>query len=256
MTRSSPARKQTPCDESTAPLEPEEKKRAMTRSSSTRKQTPCDESSTPDESDESVLNIRWARFRRATLTPDQRLLLLEQIDQRENELGSFDKNQWHCFMDRVAREYVYLHDQLHKNDRMHLHRETVLASAVAKVISQIQPHSARPVKSNVPQLVKYIQPMIEMTLNLAGPNAEEKVATQKWIAEKIKRMDYNYRDCHKYPEIMDDYVAKQIAKCVALGSKSGVPLLKEGEEPVGTNECYILSSKRVGRRRATASAVH
>ena len=75
---------------------------------------------------------------------------------------------------------------------MHLHRETVLASAQAKVISQIKPCSVRPTKSVAQQLLKNIQPIIEITLNLCGPNAEEKFETQTWIVNKIKTGDYNY----------------------------------------------------------------
>ena len=215
-------------------------------------ETVDEDDETPEEFEDA--DIRWKRFYRAPLKPEQFSLLVENVDLREQD-SPLDKNQWHCFVDRVAREYLYLHARNHKQDHMHLHRETVLTSATAAVIAQIKPCSVRPCRRDVPEMLKCLQPIIEIVLNLCGPKAVEKSNTSAWIADLIKSGDYGFRDCSEHPELMEDYVAKKIIECNAEGSATGALVLKPGEEPIGPDQCYTLSSNRVGRRRATASAV-
>ena len=201
---------------------------------------------------------KWMRFRRKPLSSEQLRLIDEQVVLRESELvidSNFDKTQWHCFMNRVAREYLYVHNTLHKDDEMHLHRETVLESALATVLSQVRPVNQYPFAGDMTEIMLSAQPILEIALNLSGP-AKIKKNTMAWIAEKTNSPgDITYAECDQYPELMEAYVEHKIAECIAAGNKNGYLVLHKGEKPVGTDKVYTLCSTRVGRRRALASDV-
>ena len=211
-----------------------------------------DDEDTSEDTSGVDADIRWKRFRRPELAPAQHLRLQNEVEQR-GQLGDYSLAQWLCFVDRVAREYCHLHKKLYKNDAMHLRREVVLKSAIAVVASQVQPKSLRPAKSHMPELLETVQPILEIALDLVGPKANEKKYSRGWIAEKIKSGKITYADCAAFPELMDAKVTKCIADAMAAGSEDGLIMLKPGEKPVGPDEIYVLSSSRVGRRRATAS---
>ena len=156
-------------------------------------------------------------------------------------------------MDRLTREYVYLHKKLHKDDVMHLHRETVLQSALATVLDQIKPATQLPLGGDEPTIMQTVQPMLEIALQLSGPTAAERAHTKAWIQEKIQTGDYSFKECSEFPELMDAYVHKKMAEAIAAGSTTGRLVLQPGEEPVGPEATYTLCTKRVGRRRATVS---
>ena len=224
---------------------------------SRRKHTSKPDVSTSDEGDEipSDAGLRWKRFRRPALPRQQQRLLVKHVKLRDFE-SRFDAAQWLCFVDRVAREYLYLHGKQKKKDPMHLHREAVLYSAMAVVATQVKPAGLRPANSDLPELVKAVQPTIEHTFDLCGSRAEEKTDSQMWVDAKLKSGDYTYRDMCNHSELLDAYVSKKIAEAVAAGSPDGLLVLKEGEKPPGPDELYVLSSQRVGRRRATASGCY
>ena len=195
-------------------------------------------------------DIRWKRFRRDELPKDQRLRLKQEVDRR-GQFGPLSRSQWYCFVNRVAREYCYLHNKMYKNDNMHLRRELVMKSAIAAVASHVNPKSLRPAKSHMPELLECVQPIVEVALGLVGPKAPEKKYSKGWIEEKVKSGDITYAECAEFPELMDAKVTKLIADAIAAGSKNGLIVLEPGEKPVGPDEVYVLSSDRVGRRRAT-----
>ena len=111
-----------------------------------------------------------------------------------------------------------------------------------------------PFDGNMEDIMAASQPIIEIALDLSGP-ISEKQETKAWIKQKIADGDYSYKECDEYPELMEAYVEKKIAQCIAQGDKNGFLVLKPGEEPVGSEVTYQLCSTRVGRRRATASDV-
>ena len=49
---------------------------------------------------------------------------------------------------------------------MHLHRETVLSSALVTVLSQIKPPAQRPLEGDLDEIRETVQPMMEIVLNL------------------------------------------------------------------------------------------
>ena len=91
---------------------------------------------------------------------------------------------------------------------MHLHRETVLRTAVTTVLPQLRPKVVKPLEGNVADIVEATQPMVETILELAGQKAAEKEGTSLWVAARIKKQDYSYVDCVEHPELMQDMVDK------------------------------------------------
>ena len=233
------------------------KKKKRTVASRKKATPPKRDGHSSDEPEPPSADMNWNRFRRAPLSTEQRRLLDEQVVIREQEIIStnFDKNQWHCFVDRAAREYVYLHSKLHREDHMHLHREPVLASALATVLSQVKPKNALPMNGDLDEIIEAVQPMLEIALSLSGPKSKEKTASQAWIHDKIKSGDYSVQDCDAHPELMADFVKKKIAECVKKGSPDGYFVMEEGDEVPSTGTTYKLCATRVGKRRATASDV-
>lgn len=209
----------------------------------------ADASDSEQDADDS--DIRWTRFRRKPLTKQQRLILQQQVNEREQEI--LDNAHWPCFVDRCAREYLHLHAKLYKEDEMHLKRELVMKSAITTVANQVKPKKFRPGKGDMPELLKTLQPILELSLGLAGQKADEKKNTDAWIKDKIASGDISYKECTQYPALMDAKVERLIAECMAAGSPDGLVVLKPGEKPVGPEVVYTLYSNRVGRRRATAS---
>ena len=177
-------------------------------------------SSASDEEDPSE---SWYRFRRQELTHEQRATLIEQVCIREQHVCDevFGKNQFICFLDRVCREYVSAHKRLHRTDVMHLHRETVLRTAVSKILPQLRPKVVKPLEGNVSDIVEAIQPMVETILDLCGQKAAEKEGTSLWVAARIKKDDYSYADCCEHPDLMQAMVDKKIALYRSKGSPDG-----------------------------------
>ena len=116
---------------------------------------------------------------------------------REDQLVDvgFDTTQWMCFLDRAAREYLFLHTKHHKNDRMHLYRESVLGSALANVLAQV---TSSPFDGDMDDIMAASQPIIEIALDLSGPICE-KQETKAWIEQKIADGDYSFKECDQYP---------------------------------------------------------
>ena len=133
----------------------------------------------------------------------------------------FGKNQFICFLDRVCREYVSAHKRLHRTDVMHLHRETVLRTAVSNILPQLRPKVVKPLEGNVSDIVEAIQPMVETILDLCGQKAAEKEGTSLWVAARIKKDDYSYADCCEHPDLMLAMVDKKIALYRSKGSPDG-----------------------------------
>jgi len=202
-------------------------------------------------------DAKWLCYRRRNrLTQDQTKRLEELLQSSVEDICDevFELHQWRCFMDRVVREYKYLHSVHKKNDRMHLHRETVLKSAIASVLQQLKPRVIRPLDGDVPNILAAVQPMVEITLQLPGPPGPARVGTAAWLQNKIKEDNYFLMECHEYKVLMDDRVQKKIQTCVTAGSSTGFPLLHKGAVVPGPEKLYELCCTGEGRRRrATVS---
>ena len=175
---------------------------------------------------------------------------------RQDQLTLTKKDSYE-FVSRVAREYAWTHAKAYPDgrDRMHLHRETVIESSIATVMTQILPKTARPYQESIPEFMSAIQPMVELTLELSGPKAAESTASKAWIAQKISDGDITYSDCDDHEELMDHVVSQKIAEACRNGSKSGALVLRAGEKSVGPDKMYTLSLTRVARRRATVASL-
>ena len=179
--------------------------------------------------------------------------LVEQVVLREQELVDevFDKEQWICFADRVAREYLFLHARNFSDDTMHLYREATMTSAVSVIMTQLRPKVVRPMDGKLIDIVPAVQRIVEHALELSGKPVEEKSHTVIWIASKIKSGDMTFRECDEHPELMDAKVQKTMAEWYKRGSETGTYLTRKGQRVPGPEELYKLSDNRVGRRRAT-----
>ena len=138
---------------------------------------------------------------------------------------------------------------------MHLHRETVLRTAVTTILPQLRPRVVKPLEGNVSDIVEATQPMVETILDLCGQKAAEKEGTSLWVAARIKKDDYSYVDCCEHPELMQAMVDKKIAFYRSKGSPDGSYILPEGVQVPDPDATYSLSEHRVGRRRATAPSL-
>ena len=198
-------------------------------------------------------DARWKRFRRKQLDDAANKRLVEQVVVREQELvdNTFDKEQWICFADRVAREYLFLHSRNFPDDTMHLYREAPMTSAVSVVLTQLRPLVVRPMDGKLSDIVPATQRIVEHALKLSGKPKKEKSNTSTWIASRLKSGDITYRECDEHPELMDGKIAQTMADWYKKGSETGAYLLKKGQRVPGPEELYQLSDRRVGRRRAT-----
>ena len=246
-------------DEEDATKDEEDEEDATKDEEDAAKDEEDEEDATEDEEDatkdEEHTDSLWKRCRRKLLTKEQRTRLTKAVDENMEAEDMFTLQQWQCFVDRVAREYVFLHRKQGKKDDMHLNRENVLKSAVAAVADSLYPKSLRPNKGCMPELLESVQPLIEVGLALVGPSLQPRRGSLPWIAEKKKSCDITYKEASEFPELMDVLVSKLIAEQIERGSPNGLLVLTAGEHPVGPDVPYVLSSTRVGRRRATASAV-
>ena len=195
-------------------------------------------------------DAKWKRFRRTQLGEGERGRLEAQLEAQEAVLKedvAFELGQWRCFTDRVAREYKWLHAKHHASDTMHLHRETVLQSAINTIRVQLKPRMVRPYDGDQEKIIATVQPMVENTLDLPGPNA----STEDTMKSKIASKSYTIRECHKHTLLMNDYVSRKIKESYAAGDKTGALVLRTDEVVPGPETLYTLSCTRVGRRRAT-----
>ena len=224
------------------------------RQQATREKLAARMSGDSDSEDQCVrASKRWSRFRRDKLPAELCQKLVEEVNIREDEICdlTFDKYQWIPFLNRVAREYTYLHSRRYKNDAMHLHREEILAAAVSAVLGQLKPLVVKPMDGNRDEIVAACQRMIETAFGLSGKVKEEKPTSQRWIATKVKTGKYSCRECDEHHELMDAKVNALMNKWIKKGSPTGAYKLKPGQEVPGPDALYQLSERRVGRRRAT-----
>ena len=212
-----------------------------------------DDGHSSDDSLPTCPSRAWKRFRRAKLPDIIRDKLVEEVNIRESEIcdSTFDKFQWIPFLNRVAREYSYLHKRRYANDVMHLHREQILVAAVATIMDQLKPLVVKPLEGNRAEIVSACQRMIETAFGLAGLKKQEKKSSAAWIASMIKSGKYTCRECDKYPELMDAKVTSMMNVMIKMGSPTGVYILQDGQHVPNPDALYQLSERRVGRRRAT-----
>ena len=212
-----------------------------------------DDGHSSDDSLPTCPSRAWKRFRRAKLPDIIRDKLVEEVNIRESEIcdSTFDKFQWIPFLNRVAREYRYLHKRRFANDVMHLHREQILVAAVATIMDQLKPLVVKPLEGNRAEIVSACQRMIETAFGLAGLKKQEKKSSAAWIASVIKSGKYTCRECDKYPELMDAKVTSMMNAMIKMGSPTGAYILQDGQQVPSPDALYQLSERRVGRRRAT-----
>ena len=212
-----------------------------------------DDGHSSDDSLPTCPSRAWKRFRRAKLPDIIRDKLVEEVNIRESEIcdSTFDKFQWIPFLNRVAREYSYLHKRRFANDVMHLHREQILVAAVATIMDQLKPLVVKPLEGNRAEIVSACQRMIETAFGLAGLKKQEKKSSAAWIASVIKSGKYTCRECDKYPELMDAKVTSMMNAMIKMGSPTGAYILQDGQQVPSPDALYQLSERRVGRRRAT-----
>ena len=212
-----------------------------------------DDGHSSDDSLPTCPSKAWKRFRRAKLPDIIRDKLVEEVNIRESEIcdSTFDKFQWIPFLNRVAREYSYLHKRRYANDVMHLHREQILVAAVATIMDQLKPLVVKPLEGNRAEIVSACQRMIETAFGLAGLKKQEKKSSAAWIASVIKSGKYTCRECDKYPELMDAKVTSMMNAMIKMGSPTGAYILQDGQQVPSPDALYQLSERRVGRRRAT-----
>ena len=256
-----PARKPTPQKKSPQPEKRDRKRKPTPQKKSPRKKkvvrreklTSEDEGFDSEFSSTTPADSRWKRFRRDPLDALVTKKIIEQVVIREQELidESFDKEQWICFVDRVAREYLFLHDRNFSGDTMHLYREATMTSAVSVVLTQLRPLTVKPMDGKLCEIVPAVQRIIEHALDLSGKPKKEKSNTPTWIAAKVESGDMTFRECDQHPELMDAKVQRTMMEWYKKGSKTGAYMLREGQRVPGPEELYQLSDRRVGRRRAT-----
>ena len=212
-----------------------------------------DDGHSSDDSLPTCPSRAWKRFRRAKLPDIIRDKLVEEVNIRESEIcdSTFDKFQWIPFLNRVAREYSYLHKRRYTNDVMHLHREQILVAAVATIMDQLKPLVVKPLEGNRAEIVSACQRMIETAFGLAGLKKQEKKSSAAWIASVIKSGKYTCRECDEYPELMDAKVTSMMDTMIKMGSPTGAYILQDGQQVPSPDALYQLSERRVGRRRAT-----
>ena len=212
-----------------------------------------DDGHSSDDSLPTCPSRAWKRFRRAKLPDIIRDKLVEEVNIRESEIcdSTFDKFQWIPFLNRVAREYSYLHKRRYANDVMHLHREQILVAAVATIMDQLKPLVVKPLEGNRAEIVSACQRMIETAFGLAGLKKQEKKSSAAWIASVIKSGKYTCRECDEYPELMDAKVTSMMNAMIKMGSPTGAYILQDGQQVPSPDALYQLSERRVGRRRAT-----
>ena len=211
-----------------------------------------------DASEYAKADARWARFRRKQLDAAANKKIVEQVVLREQDLVDevFDKEDWICFIDRVAREYLYLHDRNYPLDAMHLYRESAMAGAVSVIMTQLVPKTVKPMDGNMEEIVPATQRIVEYALELKGKPKPEKENSSGWVAAKLKSGEVlTFRECDEHPELMDAKVARTMATWYKKGSRTGGYMLSPDQTIPGPEELYKLSDRRVGRRRATVGGV-
>jgi hypothetical protein len=212
-----------------------------------------------DDSEYDKADARWARFRRKQqLDAAAHKKIVEQVVLREQDLVDevFDKEDWICFIGRVAREYLYLHDRNYPLDVMHLYRESVMKSAVSVIMTQLRPLTVKPMDGNLEEIVPATQRIVECALELKGKPKAEKINSSGWVAARLKSGEVlTFRECDEHPELMDAKVARTMASWYKKGSRTGGYMLSPDQTIPGPEELYKLSDRRVGRRRATVGGV-
>ena len=84
---------------------------------------------------------------------------------------TFDKEQWICFVDRVTREYLFLHDRNFSGDTIHLYREATMTSSVSVVLTQLRPLT---MDGKLCDIVPAVQRIIDHALDLSDKPKKEK----------------------------------------------------------------------------------
>ena len=251
-------RKQTPKKNSPKQRKKNDRiKRMQLRQRLAVAQPPSPNASEDSDDSSAPTDARWLRFRRAQLDDEVSKKIVEQVVLREQELADniFGKEQWICFIDRVAREYLYLHARNYPKDEMHLYRESPMTSAVSVIMTQLRPLVIAPMEGNLKEIVPATQRIVEFALELSGKPKVEKPNSSGWVAAKLKSGDMTFRECDEHPELMDAKVSKTMAKWYKKGSKTGAYMLSPGQTIPGPEALYKLSDRRVGRRRATVGGV-
>ena len=188
---------------------------------------------------------RWTRFRRPSLSLEETKTLRDVVDVTEFEEDDFDGNMWICFVDRVAREYFFLHSR--HGDSLHCNRESLLKSAVAVVQDTLRPRHLRPFDGDKTTIVSKLQPWIEKIFSMPGEDMHAERGTTAWINARLKHRDYTLGQASEYKQLLDDFVKYQVKN----GDKNGYPILtSDNNQVVGPDTTYDLCVSRVGMPRS------
>ena len=165
---------------------------------------------------------KWARCTRPYLPQDLAAKLKQAFyfkRTHEVDLHDFSISEYHMFLDRVVREYLYHWDTT--KDGMHLNREKYIEDAIATVFSQLRPETCLPHKGDMDEALEAVQPFVEKTLEMPPGLAR---GSDAWLKERLQKNDYTFPQCSVFQQLYDHWCDTRKKKC----DKNGLPTLLPG----------------------------
>lgn len=169
---------------------------------------------------------KWLRFRRKTLSDEERRRLPLAIDARFDLDDPDTPKHFYPFVHRVAREYKHLWSEDTKTrgkpDCYHFMRETLIATAISTIMMQVRPKTDVPYDfDDVDRATAEILPVLEQIFSM--PGAESTRGTKEWIEEKLKSpSEITISDAASFPELERALIKRMILQ----GDANGFPVMK------------------------------
>ena len=89
-------------------------------------------------------------------------------------------------------------------------------------MDQLRPKEIMPHDGHHAKIKSTIQPMLEHALSM--PIGLSKMGTPQWVQDRIKNGDYEFVDCARCPELMENFINTMIKE----GDERGFPVLRPG----------------------------